>query len=342
MPRAAFRAGARGPAEAEGRSPGARLALLGAGAALGLGAISYLFGGLFVSWRLNRFPRAMRERFGMSPWELQVPAESLRLTTSDGVEIEAWHMPARTPDAPIVVALHGYRGERSEVLGISSYLWRRGFGVVIPDFRGRGSSQPGPISMGAWEVHDLAAVLEWLADTRPEVPVAIVGYSMGAAVALMEAGRHASVKAIVADCAYATQADVVSYGVERLVRLRGDFILPAAALFHRGYRRPGFDRVEPIAHAASWRGKALFFIGAEGDQTVSPGDSRRLFEVAPEPKALWVPKGAPHCGAYFQDRPRYCRLVAQFLEHHLGERASNDPASAAEEPAAGAALFGQA
>ena len=196
--------------------------------------------------------------------------------------------------------------------------------------------------MGAWEVQDLAAVLEWLAETRPAVPVGIVGYSMGAAVALMEAGRHANVKAIVADCAYATQAGVLSYGVERLIRLRGDFILPAAALFHRGYRRPGFERVEPIAHAASWRGKALFFIGAEGDQTVSPDDSRRLFEAAPEPKALWMPKGAPHCGAYFQDRARYCRLVAQFLEHYLGQRASSDHVSATEEPPAGAALFGEA
>jgi alpha-beta hydrolase superfamily lysophospholipase len=237
--------------------------------------------------------------------------------------------------------LHGYRGDRSEVLGISSYLWRRGFGVVVPDFRGRGSSQPGPISMGAWEVHDLAAVLEWIAETHPGVPVGIVGYSMGASVALMEAGRHANVKAIVADCAYATQAGVLSYGVQRLTRLRGDFILPAAALFHRGYGRPGFGRVEPIAHAASWRGKALFFIGAEADQTVSPDDSWKLFEAASEPKALWMAKGASHCGAYFQDRPRYCRLVAQFFEHFLRERGPNaEPAR--EDPAVGATFSGKA
>jgi uncharacterized protein len=303
---------------------GARLALRAVRAALGVGALSYLFGGLFVSWRLNRFPPAMRRRFGMSPWELQVPAESLQLLTRDGVQIEAWHMPAREPGAPLIVALHGYRGDRSEVLGISTYLWRRGFGVLVPDFRGRGTSQPGRISMGAWEVNDLAAVLEWIRETRPEVPVGLVGYSMGAAVALMEGGRHANVGAIVADCAYATQAGVLSYGVQRLIRLRGDFILPAAALFHRGYRRPGFGRVEPIAHAAEWRGKALFFIGAESDQTVSPDDSRLLFEAAPEPKVLWMVKGAPHCGAYFQDRPRYCRMVAQFFDNYLRRRMPAD------------------
>ncbi len=343
MRRDASRAGVRSPAGGDERTRGTRLALRGAGAALGIGALSYLFGGLFVSWRLNRFPLAMRKRFGMSPWELQVPAEGLRLATRDGVEIDVWHMPARDPDAPIVVALHGYRGDRSEVLGISSYLWRRGFGVLVPDFRGRGTSQPGRISMGAWEVHDLAAVLEWVRDTRPEVPIGLVGYSMGAAVALMEGGRHANVKAIVADCAYATQAGVLSYGVQRLIRLRGDFILPAAALFHRGYRRPGFGRVAPIAHAAEWRGKALFFIGAENDQTVWPGDSQRLFEAAPEPKLLWMVKGVPHCGAYFQDRPRYCRLVAQFFDRYLRDRTPADRrARSTGDPAAGAAAHATA
>lgn len=289
------------------------------GAALGIGVLSYLFGGLFVSWRLNRFPAGMRKRFGMSPWELQVPVESLRLVSRDGVELDVWHMPAARADAPLVVALHGYRGDRSEVLGISSYLWRSGYDVLVPDFRGRGNSQPGRISMGAWEVNDLAAVLDWVRATRPDVAVGVVGYSMGAAVALMEAGRHPNVKAIVSDCAYATQAGVLTYGVQRLIRLRGDFILPAAALFHRSYRRPGFGEVTPIEHADEWRGKALFFIGATNDQTVSPDDTRRLFEAAPEPKVLWMVRGAGHCGAYFQDRPRYCRLVAQFFERYLPE-----------------------
>jgi pimeloyl-ACP methyl ester carboxylesterase len=313
----ASRTGASSRAGGRERTNGFALALKGAGAALGIGALSYLFGGLFVSWRMNRFPAAMRTRLAMSPWELQVPAESLRLTTRDGVEIGAWHMPAADPAAPVIVALHGYRGDRSEVLGISSYLWRHGYTVMMPDFRGRGTSQPGPISMGAWEVHDLAAALNWIGDTHPEAAVGLVGYSMGAAVALMEGGRHPSVKAIVADCAYATQARVLSYGVQRLIRLRGDFILPAAALFHRGYRRPGFGAVTPIAHAAEWRGKALFFIGADKDRTVSPEDTRRLFEAAPEPKVLWMVKDAPHCGGYFQDRPRYCRLVEQFFGHYL-------------------------
>jgi pimeloyl-ACP methyl ester carboxylesterase len=242
-------------------------------------------------------------------------------------------MPAERAGAPVVVALHGYRGDRSEVLGIGSYLWRHGYGVLLLDFRGRGSSERQRISMGAWEVHDLAAALDWVRGRYPGSPVGLVGYSMGAAVALMEAERHPHVKAIVADCAYASQAGVLSYGVQRLIRLRGDFLLPAAALFHRGYRRPTFEQVTPIAHAPEWRGKALFFIGSEDDQTVCPHDARRLFQAAPEPKVLWVVKDAPHCGAYFQDRERYCRLVRQFLDHYLDQR-GREPASEAGEPQA--------
>lgn len=324
------------------------LRLKGLRAALGVGALSYLGGGLFVCWRLNRFPARMRKQFTMSPWELQVSAETLRLRTRDGIELEAWFMPPAQRGAPLVVALHGYRGERSELLGIGSSLWRRGYGVLLLDFRGRGASGRQRISMGAWEVNDLLAALEWVRRTMPGAPVGLLGYSMGAAVALMEGGRHAEVRAIVADCAYSSQAGVVSYGVKRLTRLRGDFILPVAALFHRGYRRPAFEQVIPIAHAREWSGKALFFIGAERDQTVDPGDTRRLFEAAPEPKVLWMPRGASHCGAYFQDRERYCRLVGQFFENYLGApgaepavpRSGGQDASAHATAAAGPAAGG--
>lgn len=304
------------------------------GVVLGVSAFSYLCAGLFVSWRVNRFPPYLRRALTFSPWELQVPAETLRLTARDGAELEAWFLPPEDRGAPVIVALHGYRGNRSDVLGVSSSLWRRGYGVLLPDFRGRGGSRRHHISMGAWEVQDLAAALDWLRGSRPEVPVGVLGYSMGAAVALMEAGRHQQVGAIVADCAYATQAGVLSYGVQRLIRMRGDFILPAAALFHRGARRPGFGRVTPIAHAPEWAGKALFFIGATEDATVSPGDTRRLFEAAPEPKLLWMARGAPHCGAYFQDRERYCRLVGQFFDHYLREEASATAAGAVPDAAA--------
>ncbi|MBA2564698.1 MAG: alpha/beta fold hydrolase [Gemmatimonadetes bacterium] len=288
---------------------------------MGAAALAWLGGGLFVSWRVNRFPRHMRRAFTFTPWELQVPHRTVGFVARDGVRLSAWYLPPESSDAPRVIVLHGYRGNRAEVLGIGSHLWRSGFGVLLPDFRGRGGSERRRISMGAWEATDLAAAIEWMEGEAPDVPVGLLGYSMGGSVALMEGGRHKLVRAIAADCAYATQAGVLSYGVQRLIRLRGDFLLPAAALFHRGYRRPGFGEVTPIAHAAEWRGRALFFIGAGGDRTVAPSDARRLFDVAPEPKLLWVPPRLPHCGAYFDDRDKYGRLVAQFFDHFLrGER----------------------
>jgi dipeptidyl aminopeptidase/acylaminoacyl peptidase len=295
--------------------------LKGAAVACALGTLTYLGGGLLISWWLNRFPPRMRRAFTFSPWELQLTAETVRFGTADGIELTGWFLPGVDPAAPVILALHGYRRERSEVLGISSYLWRRGYSVLLFDFRGRGGGERARISMGAYEARDLAGALAWVRSRRPEARVGIIGYSMGGAVALMEGGRHEQVKAIVADCAYATQAGVVSYGVQRLIRLRGDFMLPAAALFHRGARRPHFREVTPIAHADEWRGRALFFIGAGRDGMVAPEDARRLFEAAPEPKVLWMVQEAPHCGAYFENRERYCRLVGQFFENYLGRAA---------------------
>ena len=71
--------------------------------------------------------------------------------------------------------------------------------MLLFDHRGRGSSEGELISLGYYETLDTLAAIGYSLSRAPEVPLGLIGYSMGAAVAVMAAARDERVKAIVAD-----------------------------------------------------------------------------------------------------------------------------------------------
>lgn len=109
------------------------------------------------------------------------------LNTGDGVRIDAAHTPPRgAADLGIVLA-HGFTGSLRErpTRRITHVLGGFG-GVVSFDFRGHGRSG-GESTVGDLEILDLdAAVRHARSVGYPRV--AVVGFSMGGAVALRHAG----------------------------------------------------------------------------------------------------------------------------------------------------------
>ncbi len=116
-----------------------------------------------------------------------VPAETLRLITDDGVELDA---DLDLLDAPVAVAavLHPhplYGGDRRSpvVQGVRRSLVEAGVAVLTLDFRGVGSSG-GTHGGGVDERRDAASAVEFLASRFPARPLVLAGYSFGSLVAL--------------------------------------------------------------------------------------------------------------------------------------------------------------
>lgn len=111
-------------------------------------------------------------------------AEQLSVPVRGG-DLAVLRWAADTPDAPVVVLVHG--------ITANALAWGRVVGalagehtILAPDLRGRAASAglPGPYGIGA-HVEDLAAVLDAAGTTR----AVLVGHSMGAfVVALAAAG----------------------------------------------------------------------------------------------------------------------------------------------------------
>jgi alpha-beta hydrolase superfamily lysophospholipase len=253
-----------------------------------------------------------RERKFVTPWELGVPYEEVSFHTQDGLLLRGWWFSA--PEAKrTVITLHGHRGARHHCVGIGAALWRKGSNVLLFDHRGRGSSEGNVMSLGHFENVDASAAIGYALSRAPDVPLGLIGYSMGAAVALMSAARDRRVGAVVADSPFASERELVRTLLKKQV---GPLHGPIAALSERllSYDPAG---VQPLGEVAKVAPSACLFIHGMLDKTCDSENSVRLYEAAGEPKELWLLEGVGHCDAYFADREAYCRRVDAFFEKHL-------------------------
>jgi fermentation-respiration switch protein FrsA (DUF1100 family) len=223
-----------------------------------------------------------------------------------------WWLPS--PQAKrTVIALHGHRGARHHCVGIGAALWRRGANVLLFDHRGRGSSEGKSISLGHFESIDISAGIRYAISRAAGVPIGLIGYSMGGAVALISASRDERVGAVVADSPFASERELVRALLRKQIC---PLCSPVAALSERLLPYDPAE-VDPLKEVAKIAPRACLFIHGLRDRTCEPEDSVRLYEAAEDPKGLWLLEGAGHCDAYFLDREAYCDRVAAFFEEHL-------------------------
>ncbi len=65
----------------------------------------------------------------------------VELTTKDGVKLLATYLPSKKgKDAVAVIALHMFKGNRRDMLGLGQFLQKQGHAVIMPDLRGHGES----------------------------------------------------------------------------------------------------------------------------------------------------------------------------------------------------------
>jgi len=117
------------------------------------------------------------DRFGLN-------YDDVILTTSDGVKINGWLLPASISNAPLTVLLfHGNAGNMSHRFEKLSVLHHLGVTVFIIDYRGYGRSDGAPGEDGTY--HDARAAYDYLVTQRKVAPRSIVVYgeSLGSAIA---------------------------------------------------------------------------------------------------------------------------------------------------------------
>jgi uncharacterized protein len=258
--------------------------------------------------------------YTFTPFELDLPAEAVAFPPRKGKhKVSGWFIPCPGATTTILVC-PGYRSSKSDMLGISNFLWKAGHNVLVFEYYGHGAEVGTSITLGYREMEDFMGAIEFAKLRAPETHLGVVSYSMGAAIAIMCCARNPDVEAIVADSPFATHTSVVDYNVRRALHMppapftwMADYLLGWRAGYH-------FRQVEPLRDIVHIAPRPILLIHGGKDSVVDPHDAPLLYAAAQEPKELWIVPDADHCGAYFADRPVYVKKVMDFLETHLKQQ----------------------
>lgn len=255
--------------------------------------------------------------------------EPVSFTTSDGLTLRGWFIPAASPSsasttngktainpcATIVVG-HGYPFDKANILRHALFLHSR-FHLLLFDFRYFGESDGKYTTAGLLENRDVEAAVEYL-KSRPEVDpsrIGAMGFSMSASAFILT--RHPDIRAIVADSPYATLEGVIA---RQFFFLPGFTKWPFVALtklYAWLLLGVNVDTATP-AEAVRNFSTPLLIIHGDADSQIPLGHSRMIYGNAdPTATELWVVPGADHGFAHALESYRYETRVLQFFDRHL-------------------------
>lgn len=257
-------------------------------------------------------------------------AQTIVLTTSDGIRLASRHWDTGLRDLGCVVA-HGFTGSSRtpSVQAISRVLAAEGAGVLAIDFRGHGGSG-GRSTVGAEEIHDVAAAVGWLR-AHGYSRVAVLGWSMGGSAVLRYAGLGGDADAVVSISSPGrwyergtrpmrivhwlceTRTGHVALRVGRRTRMAGSQWDPVPAAPHEV---AGLISPTP-----------LLIVHGDADHYFPLPHADLLRDAAPG-AAVWIEPGMGH--AESATTPELVARIAGWIRESLLEQTLSAPASAGE------------
>jgi len=247
------------------------------------------------------------------PGDIGLAHEDVRFTTDDGYTLDGWLIAAGRETRAAVILMHGFSWHRLPWLTEFVPWIQPRYNILQFDFRGHGNSDDALITLGTLEQRDVAAAVRFL-QGRGYGPIALMGISMGGAVAIT-AAPDLPVAAVVADAAYAVLQNPIANRMREsrypLARLGSQLVVAAASVRTRTWLRQPIQRVGQIAP------RGLLLIAPREDRLVDWTQAVQLYDAAREPKELMVVDGAAHGDAHALGGEAYERRVLGFLERHL-------------------------
>ncbi len=233
-------------------------------------------------------------------------ARDTAFETDDGLRLEAWFVPAAGENRATVVVFNGNAGQRQFRAPLAVALARRGFSVLLFDYRGYGGNPGRPSERGL--MLDAVAVRKHAESLAPG-PIVYFGESLGSGVAVGLTVEHPP-DALILRSPFTTLVDVA--------REHYPF-LPVGLLMRDRY--PSVERIK------SYRGPLLVIAG-DRDRIIPERLSRRLYEAATtETRRYLLIEGAGHNDAALLDGDTLIDAVVHFVDESLGpgDRSTTGP-----------------
>jgi len=252
--------------------------------------------GLVILWAIQRGLIYFPSGDPGTPADAGLPdAETVAITTHDGLTLGGWFVPASAPaSGTTAVVFNGNGGNRASRAPLAAQLARRGIASLLFDYRGYGGNPGTPSEKGL--AADARAAVRHVA-SRPDVDgdrIIYLGESLGSGVAVGLAVDRPPF-ALILRSPFTSLVDVG--------RLHYPF-LPVSLVL-----RDRFPSLTRIARLES----PLLVIATDKDDVVPTAQSERLYNAAASPKRLVIIEGAGHNDEDILAGPRVIAAIVEFL-----------------------------
>lgn len=232
----------------------------------------------------------------LTPDKIGLAYEDVYFSSTDGVKLHGWWLPARGRAQGTVLYLHGNAENISTHIASVHWLPAQQYNVFLLDYRGYGLSEGEVSVQGAQtDINSAMAYLLQRADVDKERLV-ILAQSLGASLALYNVAQspyRAHIKALVAESGFADYRGIVR---EKLASFWLSWPLqwPLSYTINNDY--------SPFAVVSKISPVPLLIIHGDHDPVVPLSHGQTLFAAAAEPKEMWVVEGGGHIAALGQKK----------------------------------------
>ncbi len=213
-----------------------------------------------------------------TPAQFQLRYQDVQFMASDGTPLTGWWIPATRPRGTVVYC-HGNAGNIGSRAHIAPEFFKRGFNLLLWDYRGYGASGGRPSEKGFYD--DARAAFDAAATLSDKLPILVYGSSLGAAVAIQLA-KDRPAAALIVQGGFASAADMAC----------------------RLYPHLPLDRVLSVSYdaasaAATLDGLPKLFGHSLSDETIPFQSGRLLHAAAAEPKTFVLLSGGHDDSSWF-------------------------------------------
>lgn len=246
------------------------------------------------------------------------PLETVSIQARDGEHLMGHWYPASNAKR-IIIAMHGWRSSWDHDFGmVADFLFRNGCSVLYPEQRGQNGSGGEHIGFGVLEQYDCLDWVQWvLAHGEQDLPVYLVGISMGATTVLLAAGQALppQVKGVIADCGFTSIHDISRHVLKNNLRLH--YGVTSRTVDHLCRKRLSVGAKEhSTVNALKRAAVPVLLVHGQRDTFVPVSMTYENFAACTTPKDLLIVPQADHGMSYFMDRNRYEAAIKSFWEKY--------------------------
>lgn len=237
--------------------------------------------------------------------------EDLYINSFDNLKLHALFINNNTNKT--IICVHGYKAKDGLYdFGMSaSFLNSLGYNLLFVDNRAHGLSQGKYIGFGVLDSVDVNSWVDYLVTNMNQETIILYGMSMGAATVMN--AQNNKVKAIIADCGFASGYDEVVYQIKKMYHLPPFPIIPISNVLLKLLAHYSLKEKEAYKSIKNYKNNLLIIHG-DKDHFVPTRDAYKIFDNATCHKRILIVPGASHAKSYLKDTKLYEQTIKEFLD----------------------------